>query len=261
MIYPDWNSWTSAGFVVYNLVGIPLLFVRQGLGWNPLNHGFKGHNLSGFSVPARVGWFLGYFSALVAMWLTSLDCELAMLPLQARLAAYTVWGHWIKRTLEVLLVHRYSSRVDIDFIMNVSMYASSVAWFQMTVVCKHSDEIQRHNQAAFWLGMGIYLIGIVVNGYHHILLARMRPSSQTNKEMPYRQPQGGLFGYWISPHYIAELGIFLGWAFMLNHLSMWLVLLVTTVHLTSLSHARKQWCMKKMDGFDSKPAILIPNVW
>jgi len=58
----------------------------------------------------------------------------------------------------------------------------------------------------FFLGYIVFLIGEIGNGYHHYLLAHLRPKGVTGHVIP----SGGMFGLLSCPHYFFELVSWVG---------------------------------------------------
>lgn len=54
------------------------------------------------------------------------------------------------------------------------------------------------NPMAFVVGIGLFVIGELINLYHHSVLASLRPAGSSSG---YLVPQAGLFRYVVCPHY------------------------------------------------------------
>jgi hypothetical protein len=63
----------------------------------------------------------------------------------------------------------------------------------------------------------VFAFGELLNGYHHWLLARLRPPGVRT----YGVPRGGLFSRVASPHYLGEILSFVGYAMMSDLLPLW----------------------------------------
>src|SRR5215471_18833093 len=85
-------------------------------------------------------------------------------------------------------------------------------------------------------------LGELLNGYHHWLLARLRPPGVRT----YVVPRGGLFGWVASPHYFGEILSFVGYAMMSDLLPVWGNALVVFAYLSSRANSNLKWYQREM---------------
>ncbi|XP_024534416.1 polyprenol reductase 1-like [Selaginella moellendorffii] len=120
-----------------------------------------------------------------------------------------------------------------------------------------------------WLGVVVFMVGIVGNFYHHCILARIRNSAEglaatarrdsiTTKK--YIVPHGGLFDKVACPQYLFEIGTFIGIS-MISQTTMSLACAVfVMLYLTARSFSTRDWYVQKLEGFPKTRKALIPNV-
>ncbi|KAG0595604.1 hypothetical protein M758_UG180800 [Ceratodon purpureus] len=242
---------------------------------------FAGDNSKQLRVPSKAGMFLLYFpSALVAgapllYWYGLLPAlpeglkscgasGLASLLEKAGAASderlwllvVTVFAHFTKRDLECLFVHKFSGYTNLGSLIFISgAYATITGVLIMMQVL--STGLAAPSLDLKWVGFAIYLVGVLGNGYHHWLLARLRKEG----DKKYVVPQGGLFGVLVCPHYVFEIITFAGIAFMCQTVVGWSVLSLVFLYLTGRSITSKQWYFKKVDGFPRERSVLIPGVF
>lgn len=162
-----------------------------------------------------------------------------------------VWAY-----VQCMFIHKFSGYMNVNSMLFIcSAYAAICGLLLATQVV--SSSLAAPSLDLKWLGLSIFLVGIVGNGYHHWLLANLRKDG----EKEYVVPQGGLFGLFVCPHYIFEMVTFLGIALMSQTVVGWSVVMLVLFYLTGRSIASKQWYMKKMDGFPKDRSVLIPGVF
>jgi len=273
------------GSIIY--VVSPFLVVALGLviGYAELS----GYNL-GYSkfassnrlaVPSKVGMFLMYFPADliasvflaygvgflpgllkscgasgVASLVESKEAAAATSDTRLWLVVAAVFLHFSKRCLEVLFVHKFSSQTNVGSLVFISSSYSSVAgnllFTQMKTIGLTPPSLDLK-----WLGLATYLVGVTGNGYHHWLLSQLRKDGSKG----YVVPQGGLFSLLVCPHYVFEIIMFVGIAFMSQT---WVGCATATLvfcYLTARTIKTKQWYMKKVDEFPEERSVLIPGVF
>ncbi|KAK6138004.1 hypothetical protein DH2020_028258 [Rehmannia glutinosa] len=116
-----------------------------------------------------------------------------------------VTAHFFKRVFEVLFVHKYSGSMDVETMVSVSLTYS----FFSAITIYNQHVMQSLPEPAIdlkYIGIPMFLLGIVGNFYHHYLLSKLR----TKGDKQYKIPQGGLFSLVICPHYLFEILGFFG---------------------------------------------------
>ena len=162
------------------------------------------------------------------------------------LAAFLL--HFIRRILEILFVNSYSRPTSLRALVPIALLyggaAASSAFFQV-----HTAG-QPTSSPTFMLGTVVFGLGELLNGYHHWLLARLRPPGVRT----YVVPRGGLFGWVASPHYLGEILSFVGYAMMSDLLPVWGNALVVSAYLSSRANSNLKWYQREMP-------LRIPTGW
>jgi hypothetical protein len=156
--------------------------------------------------------------------------------------------HYVRRILEILFVNSYSRptplRVPVTIALLYSGVATSCAFFQVRTLG------QPTSNPIFILGVLTFAFGEVLNGYHHWLLARLRPLGVRI----YVVPRHGLFGWVACPHYLGEILSFVGYAMMSDLLPVWGNAVVVTAYLGSRANSTLSWYRREMP-------LKIPSRW
>ncbi|KAM0019579.1 putative 3-oxo-5-alpha-steroid 4-dehydrogenase (NADP(+)) [Helianthus debilis subsp. tardiflorus] len=109
-----------------------------------------------------------------------------------------------------------------------------------------------------YVGVGLFLIGIVGNFYHHNILANLR--KEGDKE--YKIPQGGLFDLIICPHYVFEIFGYVGMSCISQTPYAFAFTLGTICYLMGRSYATREWYISKFgDKFPKDVKAFIPYVF
>ena len=219
--------------------------------------------------PSQLGMLVIYTPALIAsvvlLKLGTLPADqLAFLPFSIpppTPAAVLCAFHFCKRVCEVLVVHKYSGRVDRKTPSLVGFYYSVVA----VLVAFVSDP--NPSPKALQVGKLLFGIGLSGNFYHHRLLAKLRSSGDSTAagraEKKYVPPRGGLFRYVAAPHYLFELVGWLGVAVVSHHLNVYLVFTAMCSYLAGRSVAQNEFNRKKFtnDEWPETRKNLIPFIF
>jgi 3-oxo-5-alpha-steroid 4-dehydrogenase len=156
--------------------------------------------------------------------------------------------HFLRRIFEVSFVNSYSRPTPLRALMIIAFLyggvAASCAFFQVRTFG------QPTSQPIFTLGILIFALGEVLNGYHHWLLARLRPLGVRI----YVVPRHGLFGWVACPHYLGEILSFVGYAMMSDLLPVWGNALVTSAYLSARANSTLNWYRLEMP-------LQIPSGW
>jgi hypothetical protein len=148
--------------------------------------------------------------------------------------------HFVRRILEILFVNSYSRPTPLCALLTIALLyggaATSCAFFQVHTLG------QLTSKPIFMLGFLVFAFSELLNGYHHWLLARLRPPGVRT----YGVPRGGLFGWVASPHYLGEILSFIGYAMMSDLLPVWGNALVVSAYLASRANTTLKWYQREM---------------
>jgi hypothetical protein len=210
-------------------------------------------------VPSKVGMLIIYvpalFSAIVYLGLAHSE----LLPqYQVNVAAGMVMLHFLKRTLEVLFLHKYSGSTDLATARLIGFaYA-----FQAVMICGTSNPTPRESSVT--VGTILFIIGMVGNFYHHYLLASLRGSDVgRGQAKQYVAPRGGLFEFVAAPHYLFELIGWMGIAIVSEQATAYLIFAGMVSYLSARSRNQNTWNKQKFSVKDwpSSRKNLIPFLY
>ncbi|XP_022719952.1 very-long-chain enoyl-CoA reductase-like [Durio zibethinus] len=164
--------------------------------------------------------------------------------------------HFFKRVLESLFVHKYSGEMPFDTMIVILLsYFSASA---LMIFNQHlTMGLPEPPVDLKYPGILLFLIGISGNFYHHYLLSKLR--SKGAKE--YKIPKGGLFDIVICPHYLFEVLVFWGFAFISQTLYSFSCSLGTSFYLLGRSYATRRWYLSKFEDFPKGVKAMIPFVF
>jgi hypothetical protein len=156
--------------------------------------------------------------------------------------------HFVRRIFEVSFVDSYSRPTPLRAVVIIAFLyggvGASCASFQVRTFG------QPTSQPIFILGVLTFAFGEALNGYHHWLLARLRPLGVRI----YVVPRHGLFGWVACPHYLGEILSFVGYAMMSDLLPVWGNAVVVTAYLGSRANSTLSWYRRVMP-------LQIPPDW
>ncbi|KAJ6767570.1 3-OXO-5-ALPHA-STEROID 4-DEHYDROGENASE FAMILY PROTEIN [Salix koriyanagi] len=164
--------------------------------------------------------------------------------------------HFFKRILEVLFVHKYSGGMAGGTVITITL-----GYFTTTSITIYALGLTQGFPEPpvdlKYLGVVLFLVGIVGNFYHHLLLASLR----TKIDKGYKVPKGGLFGLVACPHYFFEILSFLGICFISQTLYSFASTISTICYLMGRSYATRRWYLTKFDDFPKDVKAIIPYVF
>lgn len=178
------------------------------------------------------------------------------------LTMLTVVAHFVKRELETLFIHRFSSSTMPLFnIFKNSAHYWILAGLNMAVwvYAPSSPTAKQANPVILYPGLALYALGELGNLQTHLELRGLRSSGGTERGIP----QGTLFNLVTCPNYLTEAiswtGVFLISNFNLS------VVLFTVVALVQMG----LWAVKKEkryrkefgDKYKRKRYTMLPGIW
>ncbi|KAI7749577.1 hypothetical protein M8C21_021879 [Ambrosia artemisiifolia] len=177
--------------------------------------------------------------------------------LRFMLLASALTVHFLKRVLEVLFLHKYSGSIGLESAI-VVILSYTLSTVTMIYAQYLSRDFPNPQVDLKYVGVGLFLIGITGNFYHHYLLANLR--KEGDKE--YKIPKGGLFDLVICPHYLFEIIGYVGVACISQTAYAFAFTLGTVFYLMGRSHATREWYLTKFgDSFPKDVKAFIPYVF
>nr|GEV10158.1 very-long-chain enoyl-CoA reductase-like [Tanacetum cinerariifolium] len=162
--------------------------------------------------------------------------------------------HFFKRVLEVLFLHKYSGSMGLETTIIVTLsYTLSTA--TMIYAQYLSQDLPDPSIDLKYFGIGLFMIGIIGNFYHHYILANLRKEG----EKEYKIPQGGLFDLVICPHYLFEIFGYVGISCISQTLYAFAFTTGTIFYLTGRSCATREW-LRKVNEYSSNPTQVTPHL-
>ncbi|XP_074269238.1 uncharacterized protein LOC141592456 [Silene latifolia] len=205
-------------------------------------------------ISSKIGMFAMYSPAFlfgIASFFVFPDHGLRFLLLRFALTI-----HFLKRVLEVLFVHRFGGSgvaLDTAFTVSFSYFLSTVTM----IYAQHlSEGLPEPSIDLKYVGVGLFLLGIGGNFYHHYILSTLRKTG----EKEYKIPKGGLFDLVICPHYFFEVLGFVGVSCIAQTLYSVCYTTGAALYLIGRSYATRKWYLSKFEDFPKDKKVMIPFI-
>lgn len=246
MIFPQW---TTGNIILY------IYLALLAFGVAPLE--YHGQAMMAYSkfrpaqgLSTRTGMFLLYFIPLLAVIISALPYLGNPSPIQLIVFA-AVAIHFSKRVLETLFVHKYSGPIGVFTTLMIAGFYSLAAFLIGYLNRKPLQSMD----VWFYIGMALFVIGMLGNFIHHKILADLRKNT-----LDYIIPSGGLFNYVVCPHYLFEIIAWAGIFLLSRHLASLLVLIFIVGYLSARSIRTLKWYKERFPNFPPARKALIPFI-
>lgn len=175
-------------------------------------------------------------------------------------------AHFLKRVFEVCFIHIYSGKANVEAVCVISAAYAITTLLDLLTVARLPENAFSSQLTKY--GIVCFVVGELVNGYHHWLLRQMRLNRRVShfNKGAYTLPRGGLFNFVINPHYAAEQLSFLGFILISQNVVSLAVKSFPFIYLTARAHKTYEWysvhLTDKKDKADLlKRKKLIPFIW
>ena len=246
MIQPEWTTLNTILYITLAVLAVgvgPAEYFGQSMMFYSKFRQARGIN-------PRAGMVFLYSMPIVALYISARD-YLAQADLVQWLVLAAVAVHFAKRVLESLFLHRYSGPVGLLTSLLIASFYSLAAYL---IGWLNRSPIPAAD-GWFVLGVALFIVGTAGNFYHHKLLADLRKNS-----LDYFIPKGGLFERVVCPHYLFEIGTWIGIFLMSRHLAALLVLTFIVMYLTARSLRTLQWYHDRFPDFPKDRKAILPFV-
>ncbi|CAH3151198.1 unnamed protein product [Pocillopora meandrina] len=254
---PAWDN-LNIGLCGLALILCICVYLTEYLGLFPLNYSkFSSHG----EINSQLGWSICYGAPLVLyaiLWyLSGMPQTIFQL-----VSLVTYLGHFLKRIIEALFIHKYSKNMLLLPVIEIAMFYCLGAvtqhyWCNIYTHGPLADKLSS-NYVALVVGIPVFVIGESLNFYHHHILANLRPAGTLTG---YVVPHAGLFHYLVCPHYLGELIAWYGMAVAGQHLGVYLAWLVMVCYLSGRSHQTHLWYLKKIENFPKDRRNIFPGIF
>eukprot|EP00262_Sarcandra_glabra_P016544 TRINITY_DN5437_c0_g1_i1.p1 TRINITY_DN5437_c0_g1~~TRINITY_DN5437_c0_g1_i1.p1 ORF type:complete len:265 (-),score=15.39 TRINITY_DN5437_c0_g1_i1:90-884(-) len=205
-------------------------------------------------ISSLMGMLLLYMPAFLgAVSLLSVSADTGS---RCLLVTWVLAIHFFKRILEVLFVHKYSGGMILNPAIRISFLC-----FSATVLMIYSQLLTPGTPDPPLdlkdIGIVLYVVGIIGNFYHHLILSKLREKD----EKGYKIPKGGLFSLVVCPHYLFEIIEFIGVSFISQTEYSFSFTLGSIVYLMGRSYITRNWYLSKFPSFPREIKALIPYVF
>lgn len=109
----------------------------------------------------------------------------------------------------------------------------------------------------FWAGAALFIAGFALHSHSDMIIRRLRKPGETG----YSIPQGGMFRWVSSPHYLGEIIQWTGWAILTWSLAGLAFALFTFCNLAPRALSNQAWYRKQFPHYPQHRKALIPGFW
>ncbi|MDZ4725657.1 MAG: DUF1295 domain-containing protein [Leptospira sp.] len=206
----------------------------------------------------RIGMFIIYFLPILAYLSTWGELSEKASFYHYLLLAMFVF-HFGKRCLEVLFLHQFSGKIGTVAVVFITFAYSNIGFLSGSLHNRATTEITNQIPMIWMIfGFVLFMVGEVGNLYHHILLRKLRTSSE---DKSYKIPSDGLFKILVCPHYFFELLAWLSFAFVSTYIDVYFVFIIMAAYLTGRSKKTKEWYITKVPGFPLERKRIFPFLY
>ncbi|XP_076947821.1 steroid 5-alpha-reductase DET2-like [Bidens hawaiensis] len=253
VMFSEPSVWVTATTVV-TLISTLYLGFAEILGNHLQYSKFTNSNKPSAKISSKVGMLTLYtpsFLAGLASFFVFPGGDLRFFLLK-----FAVTFHFFKRDLEVLFVHNYSGIMALGSTIIITLFYFSAA-AGLIIVQYLSLGLPEPLVDTKYIGLILFILGILGNFYHHTLLSKLRK----NNDKVYKIPKGGLFNLVICPHYLFEIIIFVGISLIGQTPLAFACTFGDSLYLIARSYATRKWYVNKFEDFPKEVKCVIPYVF
>jgi len=217
------------------------------------------HHQSGWGpdLPNRLAWLLMELPALLVISTLVLASSAASSP-QAWVPLVFWIGHYGYRSFIFPALMQPSDRTFPALLVLFAVAFNSLNGYNNAAALiangqSHSPLMSLH----FVLGTAVFLGGFVLHVHSDSIIRRLRKPGEST----YAIPQGGMFRWVSSPHYLGEIIQWAGWAIMTWSLAGIAFALFTFCNLAPRAISNHRWYRERFDQYPVERRILIPGLF
>jgi len=211
----------------------------------------------GPKLPNRLAWILMELPAVLVIAGLVLaspggNKPIALIPL-------TFWlFHYIYRTFLFPVLMHPSDRTFPAFLVLFAVIFNCLNGYNNSeALLENSSQGLPFPSLHFYLGAMIFLGGFVMHSHSDHIIRKLRKPGETG----YRIPQGGMFRWVSSPHYLGEIIQWTGWAILTWSLAGLAFALFTFCNLAPRAISNQAWYRKQFSDYPRHRKALVPGIF
>ncbi len=209
-------------------------------------------------ISSRLGWIIMELPAVVVFLAVYLNGDAAfhIVPLLFLVMWQT---HYLNRTFIYPFRIRASGRKTPLLVVGSGFFFNVInAYVNARFISEFGEyATQWLVDPRFLVGVGVFLVGIVLNLHADNILIRLRRPGET----AYVVPQGGGFRFVSCPNYLGEILEWVGWALATWSLSGLAFLLFTSANLVPRACSNHRWYVETFRDYPRSRKVLIPGIY
>lgn len=237
-------------FLLCPVVLLSLLFVTAPYGrhhrpgWGP-------------KLPNRLAWFTMELPALLAILAWVLADPRGWSP--EALVPLSFWlFHYAYRTLVYPALMRPSARSFPALLVLFAIAFNLLNGYNNSqAVLLNASQTIPWQQVHFWIGAAAFLLGFTMHTHSDHLIRQLRQPGETG----YAIPQGGLFRWVSSPHYLGEIIQWTGWAILTWSLAGLAFALFAFCNLAPRALSNQAWYRRRFPDYPVQRKALVPGLF
>jgi protein-S-isoprenylcysteine O-methyltransferase Ste14 len=217
------------------------------------------HHKAGWgpSLPNKLAWILMELPALLVITVLVLSAPDAKSPVA--LVPLAFWFiHYAYRTLVFPALMRPSNRTFPTLLVLFAVAFNVLNGYNNSEALVHSAlQARPFPSLHFWIGSMIFVSGFLIHVHSDHIIRNLRQPG----EHSYHVPEGGLFRWVSSPHYLGEIIQWTGWALMTWSLAGLAFALFTFCNLAPRALSNQSWYRDRFPDYPGKRKALIPGLF
>ncbi len=211
----------------------------------------------GPSLPNRLAWTLMELPAvLVIAWLVLAAPAGRVVVVLVPLAFWQF--HYLYRTfLFPALMHPSDRTFPVVLVLFAIAFNVLNGYNNAAALLANAESGRPLLTTSFWLGSLLFATGFVMHAHSDAVIRRLRRPGDTG----YRIPNGGMFRWVGSPHYLGEILQWTGWAVLTWSLAGLAFALFTFCNLAPRALANHAWYRDRFPDYPRERRILVPGVF
>lgn len=210
----------------------------------------------GPNIPNRIAWILMELPAVLVI--SSLVLSVPQGRTQNALVPLGFWlFHYLYRTFLFPALMKPSDRTFPALLVFFAVAFNILNGYNNAQAVLSGSGDPPWQYGHFWTGAALFIAGFVLHSHSDMIIRRLRKPGETG----YSIPQGGMFRWVSSPHYVGEIIQWTGWAILTWSWAGLAFALFTFCNLAPRALSNQAWYRKQFPNYPRHRKALVPGLW